>query len=249
MSLRIRNLQIDVPPGDHDAAVAYWTAALDGHDGGTGDDTFTHLHGVRSPVPVHLQRLEDAPTADDGVGRYHLDLEADDVDAEVSRLVDLGATVVDTDVCTVMRDPAGLLLCVCAAGGADEQLRTEVTAAPRVHLLVLDVPSDLVDDVVRFWSSALGLGVHPVGGKFAAYTFLGERPAPPIDGYGLLVQDIGEGQPRMHVDLHVPTPTDRDREVTRLEDLGATQVASHDRWVVLAAPGGHVHCVVPDRPE
>ena len=239
MSLRLRNLQIDVPATDHDAALAYWAGALDGHDGGSGDGPSTHLHGVRSPLGVHVQRVEDAVD-----GRYHLDLAADDVDAQVERLVGLGATVVEG---TILRDPAGLLLCVCEPQGDDEHLRPGVTDAPRLHLVVLDVPSNRLDATVRFWSEALGLGMHPVGGRFAAYTFLGEAAAPALDGVGLLVQDIGEGEGRVHVDLHVPTADDRDREVARLEGLGASRVGGHDRWVVLEAPGGHLHCIVPDR--
>lgn len=247
MALRIRNLQVDVPAADHDAAVAYWAEVLQGHAGDTGTEPFTHLHGVRSPLPVHLQRI-----ADGGAAGYHLDLVADDVDAEAERLVDLGAAIVTEGAWTVLRGPAGLPLCVCGPpepDGTEEDLRPGVTAAPRLHLVVLDVPSDLVDQVVRFWSEALGLGVHPVGGDFAAYTFLGEQASPRPDGFGLLVQDIGKGQPRIHVDLHVPTPTDRDREVARLGGLGATRAGGNDRWVVLEAPGGHLHCIVPDRPE
>lgn len=242
--LRVHNLQVDVPAADHDAAVAYWAAALGGHDGGTGDATFTHLHRVRSPLPVHLQRGAGAES-----GRYHLDLVADDVDSEVERLLDLGAVEAGTGPCRVLEDPAGLAFCVCANVDADQDLRTEVGDDARLHLVVLDVPSDAVEAVVRFWSEALGLGVHPVGGDFAAYTFLGERAAPPLDGWGLLVQDVGETPARMHVDLHVPTPADRDREVARLRALGAAQVGGHDRWVVLEAPGGHLHCIVPDRPS
>ena len=253
MTLHVRSLQVDVTPAEHEAAVAYWSAALDASAGATGDGAFTRLHGAVSPLAVHVQRLGDAATS--GRGRYHLDLGADDPDAEVARLVGLGATARAAGDCRVLQDPAGLLLCVCgpqppaAPHAPDEQLRPGVPPGVRLHLVVLDVPSDRVEASVRFWSQALGLRVHPVGGRFAAYTFLGEEPAPPPDGYGLLVQDIGDGQPRMHVDLHVLTPADRDREVTRLEELGATRVGGHDRWVVLAAPGGHLHCIVPDRAE
>ena len=43
----------------------------------------------------------------------HLDIESDDVEAEVRRLEDLGATRVEKiDTWWVMRDPAGLLFCV-----------------------------------------------------------------------------------------------------------------------------------------
>lgn len=250
MTLYVRNLQVDVARAEVEEAVAYWSAALDASVGPTSDDTFTHLHGAVSPLAVHVQRLAD--TAASGRGRYHLDLGADDPDAEVARLVGVGATAVAADDYHVLQDPAGLLLCVCGPGAShapDEQLRPGVGSDVRLHLVVLDVPSDRVEASVRFWSEALGLGVHPVGGQFAAYTFLGEDAAPPPDGFGLLVQDIGEGEARMHMDLHVPTPTDRDREVARLEGLGATRVGGHDRWVVLAAPGGHLHCIVPDRAE
>lgn len=242
--LRVRNLQVDVPADDHGAAVAYWTAALGGHDGGTGDDTSTHLTGLRSPLPVHLQRTAGTDGVDPG--RYHLDLVADDVDSEVERLVRLGATVETRGEWTVLRDPAGLLLCVDGTDEAapDQHPNRDVTPAPRLHLVVLDVPSGAVQPVVRFWSEALGLGVHR--GDSAAYTFLGERAAPPRDGWGLLVQDVGATSARMHVDLHVPTPADRHREVARLEVLGASRVGAHDHWVVLAAPGGHLHCIVPD---
>lgn len=126
--VRIRTLQVDVPAADHDTALAYWAAALDGHDGGTGDGPFTHLHGVRSPVAVHVQRMgEGSP------GCYHLDLEADDVAAEVERLVGLGATVAAEGPWTVLHDPAGLPLCICDPRGAEEHLRPGVTAVPRPH--------------------------------------------------------------------------------------------------------------------
>lgn len=240
MTLRLRNVQVDVPGEAYDDAVAFWAAALDGSPR-QADGPYVHLDDIRSPVGVHLQRLSE------GDARYHLDLGADDPAGEVERLLALGATRAWVgDGGEVLRDPAGLLLCVCA-WGTEERLRAEVTAAPRLHLVVLDVPSDTVDAVVRFWSDALGLGVHPVGGRFAAYTFLGEKSKPPLDGWGLLVQDIGDGELRIHLDLHVPTAADRDREVARLGELGASRVGQHDLWVVLAAPGGHLHCIVPDR--
>ena len=49
----------------------------------------------------------------DAPARYHLDIETDDVDAEVDRLEALGAERVEKiETWWVMRDPAGLLFCV-----------------------------------------------------------------------------------------------------------------------------------------
>jgi hypothetical protein len=57
-------------------------------------------------VLVH-QRLQEGPS------RIHLDIETDDIDAEVRRLLGAGAARVgEYDGCVHMRDPAGLIFCV-----------------------------------------------------------------------------------------------------------------------------------------
>ena len=49
----------------------------------------------------------------DEVPRIHLDIETDDVEAEVARLEALGATRVEkVSAWGVMRDPAGVVFCV-----------------------------------------------------------------------------------------------------------------------------------------
>jgi hypothetical protein len=49
----------------------------------------------------------------DGVPRYHLDIETDDVDAETRRLVDLGAVEVSRWLdCRTLQVPGGQLICV-----------------------------------------------------------------------------------------------------------------------------------------
>jgi glyoxalase superfamily protein len=48
--------------------------------------------------------------------------------------------------------------------------------------------------------------------------------------------------PRYHVDIETD---DVGAETARLLALGATEVARHDGWLVLRAPGGHLCCVVP----
>lgn len=240
MGLVLRNVQVDVPAAAFDAAVAYWAAALGGRDAGTGDPTYVHLEDLRSPVGVHLQRLGD------GAARLHLDLRADDPDAEVARLLALGATRSGPGECTVLRDPAGLVLCVCGAEDVDAPGAATDGPEVRLHLVVLDVPARVLGPTVAFWADVFGATPEPVGAPFEAFTWLGAVPTP-HGRVGVLVQALGDDDPaRIHLDLHVPTAVDRDREVARLTALGAEPVAIHRHWQVLRAPGGHLHCVVPD---
>ena len=58
----------------------------------------------------------------DSAPRVHLDIESDDVDAEVARLVGMGATIVERhNTWVVLQDPAGMLFCV-VPGEGDEFL-------------------------------------------------------------------------------------------------------------------------------
>jgi hypothetical protein len=98
---------IDVPAADTAAAAGFWSGVF-----GTpatrnaGEPQFTSLPGGIPRLCTAIQSVEDA-------GRYHLDIETDDVDAEVSRLLALGATEVSRWLdCHVLRAPGGHLLCV-----------------------------------------------------------------------------------------------------------------------------------------
>ncbi|GIG38255.1 VOC family protein [Cellulomonas phragmiteti] len=67
---------------------------------------------------------------------------------------------------------------------------------------------------------------------------------PPAGDAFLRVQRL-EGPPRIHLDLHVDDVTVQAR---RARSLGA-RVLLHQEHVVLASPGGFVHCLVPDAGE
>lgn len=240
MSLQLENVQIDVPPAGYDRAVEFWAAAVDGAPR-AGNGPYTHLVGARSLLGIHLQRLGD------GDGRVHLDLRADDPDAEVDRLVGLGATRVSDGPCAVLRDPAGNLLCVCAGAHPVEELSQDQDAV-RLHVLVIDVPSGDAEPTAAFWGKALGVPPEHLRAPYDRYRRLEDVPVPG-GRMRILVQDLGErAAPRIHLDLHVPDPDMRDAEVARLVGLGATV---HDQgnhpWTVLTDPVGTVLCIVPDR--
>nr|WP_294693815.1 VOC family protein [uncultured Friedmanniella sp.] len=105
----LREVLIDVPSSALDATRTFWAAALLARPHVVEKyPQFTSLRDPAALPHVGLQDLGDGTTA-----RYHLDLETDDVEAEVARLVSLGATEVSRqDGLVVLQDPAGLLLCV-----------------------------------------------------------------------------------------------------------------------------------------
>jgi hypothetical protein len=106
---RLYGIFVDVPLADTAAATAFWPAALGATSvkPGTAEDPYWGLHGV---LPDHL--IFEIQAVDDAA-RYHLDIETDDVAAEVARLVGLGATVHhEMPSWTIMKDPAGNIFCV-----------------------------------------------------------------------------------------------------------------------------------------
>lgn len=240
MTLRVRNLQVEVEPAQRDAAAAWWAAALGGRPRATDGSASTHLDGVRAPIGVHVQRVLDGPA------RFHLDLETDgDVGAAVSRLRSLGASDVGAlpgdEEGRILGDPAGLPFCVTAAGQA-QQLDDDRTAT-YLHAVVLDVPAGLVAAVAGFWAAAFEGEVVPPHVTHPEFTAV-RGPEGPGGRVGLLVQALEAGVPGVHVDLAVPDRATRDAEVARLVDRGAT-LAARGVWAVLHAPGGHAVCIVP----
>ncbi|HET9444056.1 MAG TPA: VOC family protein [Acidimicrobiales bacterium] len=113
---------VDVPADVYDREVGFWSAVV-GREPETGEENPEYSF-LGEPVPglqFMLQKV-DAPA------RVHLDVETDDVEAEVSRLEALGAErVAQVKSWWIMRDPAGLLFCVVRiqTGESFETLATE----------------------------------------------------------------------------------------------------------------------------
>lgn len=109
---RVVQLCVDVPADSYDTEVAFWRAATGWADEAVDAPEFTRLvHRASSPLQLLVQRLGRDDAADHA--RAHIDLGADDIPAEVARLVQLGATVQsETEGITVLTDTVGLPLCV-----------------------------------------------------------------------------------------------------------------------------------------
>ncbi|MGH2443924.1 MAG: VOC family protein [Chloroflexota bacterium] len=95
---------------------------------------------------------------------------------------------------------------------------------------------------IAFWTAALGYSVRNADESFAVLTDLRRR----WSNVSLqLTEEPKAGRNRLHLDLYA---VDQDREVPRLEGLGAARVAwdyePGDDYVVMADPDGNEFCVV-----
>ncbi|MBC3764196.1 VOC family protein [Quadrisphaera sp. RL12-1S] len=104
---RFSTILIDAPKQEAAASTSFWSAALGAPTSQPpGEPQYSTLHGAAPGLVVAVQVVEDS-------ARYHVDIETDDVAAEVERLVGLGATPLSTwQGCHTLKAPGGHLLCV-----------------------------------------------------------------------------------------------------------------------------------------
>lgn len=106
---RINGILIDCNTDDIDAAAHFWAEALGrpldpDHPGTRGN--YRMLATPPGEISVQIQRVEHD-------SRIHLDIETDDIPAEVERLQKLGATIdKQMERWVVMRAPSGQRFCV-----------------------------------------------------------------------------------------------------------------------------------------
>jgi len=117
MHHRSRLCQFVIDVSDLDQGVSFWSAALDAAEESLPDISSPIYRQLRLPdsdVRILLQKTNDKKTSKE---RMHLDLETDDVEAEVKRLEALGATRWDHQQergfdFWVLRDPWSNEFCV-----------------------------------------------------------------------------------------------------------------------------------------
>jgi Glyoxalase-like domain len=108
----------------------------------------------------------------------------------------------------------------------------------RLSKVVIDVPPAEHDRELAFWGAAVGQPLVQ-GHRYPEY----HGAALHGQEFGLLVQRLGHGQARLHLDVHTD---DLDAEVARLEGLGAERVAQVHSWWILSDRAGLLFCVVPE---
>lgn len=106
---RLAGFIIDCQSGDHEAAAQFWSQALGLQRGETyqeGDARYAELLNAPGELHVEVQQVQHP-------SRVHLDIEADDVDAEADRLEALGARKIGfVKRWWVMEAPTGQRFCV-----------------------------------------------------------------------------------------------------------------------------------------
>jgi hypothetical protein len=109
---RIGGVFIDHPAQSFDASLRFWSAATgrEIEPNAGAEDPYRSLGLFGGNVVVELQKIGDQSPP-----RIHLDIDTDDVEAEVQRLEKLGATRLqccDEGRYWQMVDPGGLVFCV-----------------------------------------------------------------------------------------------------------------------------------------
>jgi hypothetical protein len=104
---RLSTILIDTPSDQAALSAAFWSAALGAPtQSPPGEPQFSTLQDCLPHLVVAVQSVEDT-------ARYHVDIETDDVPAEVARLTALGAVEESSwQGCHTLRAPGGHLLCV-----------------------------------------------------------------------------------------------------------------------------------------
>lgn len=104
--------------------------------------------------------------------------------------------------------------------------------------LIVDCQTDDLEAAAEFWTRALGSPPAPARSTDAGnYVVLKMMTGEPW----VEVQKVTHPS-RVHLDIETD---DVDREVARLEALGARRVGSVRDWCVMEAPTGQRFCVVP----
>jgi hypothetical protein len=114
---RLAGFIIDCKDADLDPAARFWGRALGMPELGRDGEAYSRLDASKRDLVVEVQRVSHE-------SRVHLDIEADDVDAEAERLERLGARRIEkVRTWWVLEAPTGQRFCVVRA-------KTDLTNAP-----------------------------------------------------------------------------------------------------------------------
>lgn len=241
VTVRWMQAVIDIPADRFAVGSEFWRVVSASSFGEVhpDHDEFVHLDPPAGDMHLELQRIDDGPPG------VHLDLLVDDIGAATDRATDVGARVVARPGHSVLDTPGGVRFCLVPFGGeANRAPVLEHPAAHAVDQLCLDVPADLFDADVTFWSAFTGWAPNPQ--RLAEFRSLDQPSSLPLR---LLIQRLGAEDTigaRAHLDLscgdHVATV------VGWHETLGATVVQRRPHWTVMTDPSGMRYCLTSRRP-
>lgn len=106
---RLAGFIIDCKTDDLDGAARFWSAALGMAPSGREGDQYERLDASARDLHIEVQKVNHE-------SRLHLDIESDDIEAEVARLEKLGARrIANVNTWVVMESPTGQRFCVIRA--------------------------------------------------------------------------------------------------------------------------------------
>lgn len=233
---------LDLPVEGFEGAAGFWQGVT-GYslsERRAGDGELATLVAPDGDDYLRLRRVVESPG-------LHLDLHVDSPTMSAEAAVELGAHV-------LLRHEQGYVVARSPGGLRFRLVRRQAALRPRpatwadghrsqVDQVCLDLPPEAYDADVEFWQGLTGWDLTPsVSREFA-------RLEPP-DTMPLrwLIQrlDTPGGPVRAHLDLACD---DRDAEIARHEELGASVVAGHDHWTVLTDPVGTTYCITGRTPR
>lgn len=236
---------------DPQRVAEFWAQVLDGYMAETSGKSWrTHGDGPE----LFFNRMRKSPTIELPI---HLDVNVPDREAELRRLLALGASLVETkshsvgelaETWTVMRDPEGTGFCI----------QTPPNALPNRYVGNVTFSCAEPHELGGFWAAALGWPAEEVDEGFLQQLRDGGLDERELTGFYVTRNPDGS-RPRflfqrrersrpdsypIHLDFRTE---DREAEIERLTGLGATLVETKtdaDRtWTVMRDPDGNPFCV------
>ena len=141
-----------------------------------------------------------------------------------------------------MRSPAGLVFCIVGDDGSRRRPTAPVVDGVRsqVDRMCIDIPAPAYDAERQFWTSLTGWELHAA--RMDEFSYLAHPAGFALE---LLLQRLGPDSPATEAGAHLDLACDDvDAMVGTHRALGATVVAEHEHWTVLADPAGLPYCLI-----
>ena len=229
----------------------FWAEFLDDYSAEPAGERWRAAGGE---VALFFNRMEKSPTIELPI---HLDINVPDYEAELERLLGLGAKLVETkshrigdlsETWTVMRDPEGNGFCIQSPPNVDKRFVGNVTFSAAAPI-----------ELGKFWAAAMGWPDEPIDEGFIQQLLDGGMDPRETESF-YVTRETPTSRPRflfqrreksrpesypIHLDFHTD---DREAEIERLSGLGASVVetkstASGFTWTVMRDPEGNPFCL------
>lgn len=229
----------------------FWTQLLDGYSAEPSGQTY---FGRGDGPELFFNRMPKSPTIELPI---HLDINVPDREAELERLLGLGAKLVETksrsvrelsETWTVMRDPEGNGFCI----------QTPHNTPPQRYICNVTFSCAEPRRLGPFWAAALGWSEEPVDETFIERLLAAGLDERETESFYVTRESL-TSRPRflfqrrersrpesypIHLDFRT---NDRPAEIERLTSAGATVVRTKTddqrSWTIMRDPEGNPFCV------